>query len=294
MTTLIVICGIILAYLFFTLFVTYLVHQIPRKPIDDLPDWGRITDTWVPTINGGQLETWYIEPDGTSKGVVVLAHGWSRNRGRMVKRAKIFGKWGYTTVIHSARDHGLSSPKQFMNASRMAEDIEAVIEWVGKPVILYGHSAGAAGAAIFASRKPEMVELLFLEGCYADTHEMLKRLLRRLGPVFYYCFSPMVLIWMNLFYGGRLDSVSPARLATHLKMPVMLIHGENDDHFPLDFALKLKSKLPHASSDIYIAPGASHSDSSLTPGYPEAIHQFLIRHLSSSQSPHPRKPGSVY
>ncbi len=58
----------------------------------------------------------------------------------MVPRARMFARLGFTTVIHSARDHGNSSPKKFMNAVKFAEDIEAVIKWVGEPVRLYGHS----------------------------------------------------------------------------------------------------------------------------------------------------------
>jgi len=34
--------GILLMYLLFTLFLTYLVQQIPRNPVQDTPDWGKI------------------------------------------------------------------------------------------------------------------------------------------------------------------------------------------------------------------------------------------------------------
>ena len=94
------------------------------------------------------LDVWRIEPEGESRGIVVLAHGWSRNRDRMVPRARMFARMGFTTVIHSARDHGNSSRKRSMNAVKFAEDIEAVLQWVGEPVILYCHSAGSAGAII--------------------------------------------------------------------------------------------------------------------------------------------------
>jgi len=60
-----------------------------------------------------------------------------------------------------------------MNPLRFAEDIEAVLNWIPEPVILYGHSIGAAAATIAASRNPEKLKLLFLEGCYADTKKAL-------------------------------------------------------------------------------------------------------------------------
>ena len=266
-------------YLIFTLVCTYFVQQLPRKPIKDPPDWGQVVDTKIPAVDGGYLEVWRIEPEGNAKGLVVFAHGWGRNRDRMVARARIFARWGFTAVIHSARDHGSSSRRRFMNAVKFAEDIEAVIDWLNQPIILYGHSAGSAGAIFAASRSPGRIRLLFLEASYANTREALLSLYRWFNPFFGICIGPMILFWMNLFYSNKLDSVSPVRLASTIKMPVMLIHGEKDRRFPLVFALKLQQGFRPGQAELYVAPGAGHSDSSGTPGYGEAVKSFLDRHL---------------
>jgi pimeloyl-ACP methyl ester carboxylesterase len=268
-------------YALLTLFLMYLVHQIPRNPVVDTPDWGTVRDEKIPIPGGGFLEVWRIDPDIESKGVVLFMHGWGRNRDRMVNRARLFGSLGFTTVIHSARDHGKSSPKRFMNAARFAEDIETVMGWIGEPVILYGHSAGAGGAIIAASRNPERIRLLFLEGCYAETKEALMSLYRWANNFFGTYLAPAVLFWMDLFYGGRLNQMSPTRLARGLALPVMIVHGERDDRFPLEFALRLKESFPEGTTDLYVGQGAGHSDSSLTPGYPAAVKRFLDRHKGS-------------
>jgi pimeloyl-ACP methyl ester carboxylesterase len=278
MAILYILGGILLFYLIFTLFLTYLVQQIPRRAINDPPDWGRIIDTKIPTVEGGVLEVWRIEPAGSSRGTVVFAHGWGRNRDRMVARARIFSQWGFTTVIHSARDHGKSTPRRFMNAVRFAEDIEAVLKWVNEPVILYGHSAGAGGAVIAASRNSAQIKLLFLEACYANTKEALLSLYRWVNSFFGNVFGPMIIFWMNLFYKNQLNSVSPTRLAPQIKMPVMLIHGEKDRRFPLEFALRLREKFAGGLAELYVAKGVGHSDSSKTAGYQKAVRSFVDRH----------------
>ena len=277
MTIVYILGGILLFYLLFTLFLTYLVQQIPRHPVVEQPDWGRIIDTRIPTVEGRFLEVWRIEPSGSSRGTVVLVHGWGRNRDRMVARARLFGQWGFTTVIHSARDHGKSSPRRFMNAVKFAEDIDAVLTWVPEPVILYGHSAGAGGAIIAASRNPTQIRLLFLEACYADTKDALLSLYRWVNPFFGIVFGPMILFWMSLFYKNKLDLVSPARLAPLIKMPVMLIHGEKDRRFPLEFALMLKQKFAAGQAELFIAKGVGHSGSSTTAGYQQAVRSFIER-----------------
>ena len=277
MTVLYILIGILLLFLLLSLCLTYLVQQIPRNPVKDAPDWGRVTDTRIPASDGGFLEVWRIEPNMRSRGTIVFAHGWGRNRDRMVSRARIFGQWGFTAVIHSARDHGHSSPRRFMNAARFAEDIETVLDWVDEPVALYGHSAGAGGAIIAAFRNPDKIKILFLEACYARTAEALLSLYKWFNPVFGMVFGPMIIFWMNLFYRNQLDAYSPARLAPAVKMPVLLIHGADDRRFPLCFARTLRDCFAPGQADLYVAEGVGHSDSSKTPAYQEAVRSFLKR-----------------
>jgi pimeloyl-ACP methyl ester carboxylesterase len=245
--------------------------------VDDKPDWGKTIDEKIPAVDGGFLEVWRVEPDIPSRGIIVIAHGWGRNRDRMIHRARIFASYGFTTVIHSARDHGGSSSCRFVNAGTFAEDIEAVLDWLGEPVLLYGHSAGAAGAIIAASRNHDRIKALFLEASYADTKEGLRSLYRWANRFFGMVFAPMIIFWWDLFYRGAMDRVSPKRLAAGIRMPVMIIHGEKDQRFPLRFALELKASFPGDRVDMFIAKDADHSDSSHTPGYRRAIRSFLDR-----------------
>ena len=269
-----------LFYLFLTLVLTYMVLQFPRRPVADRPDWGSLQDTRIPTEGGGTLEVWRVEPEGLTKGIVVLAHGWGRNRGRMVSRAKLFGKMGFTTVMHSARDHGSSSSYAAMSVLRFAQDIKAVLDWVGEPVLLYGHSLGAAAALIVASQDPKQIRLLFLEACYARTREALLSLYRGHNRAFGILFGPIIVSWMELFFRGGLDRVSPLRLAPGIDIPVLIIHGEEDENFPLHHATRLRDHFPPGRAELFVAAGADHSSSSLSPLYPKVVEAFLDRYLS--------------
>jgi pimeloyl-ACP methyl ester carboxylesterase len=265
-------------YLLVSLVFTYLVQAWPRRPVVDMPDWGTLTDTTIPTVNGKFLEVWRVEPDAPSRGIVLLVHGWGRNRDRMVTRARIFASLGYTTVLHSARDHGASSPQRFMNAHKFAEDIEAVLDWLGEPVLLYGHSAGAGGAIIAAHGNPQRVKLLFLEACYTDTRTALMNLYRWANPLFGKCFGPAILWWMTLFYGRQMDDLDPVRLARDIRMPVMILHGEADRRFPVAFAHRLRESFPEPDrTELFIARGAHHSETSHSPLYPGVLKAFLSR-----------------
>jgi pimeloyl-ACP methyl ester carboxylesterase len=266
-------------YASLSLAATYAVHRFPRRPVDERPDWGHVIDTSIPAPDGGSLEVWRVEPEVPSRGIVVLAHGWGRNRGRMVGRARLFGSLGFTAVLHSARDHGKSTPNRFMNGFRFAEDIESVLNWVDEPVLLYGHSVGAVGAVIAAQRNPGKVKVLFLEGCYSKTRKALVSLYRSHIPVVGGFLAPTIVFWMNLFYRRRLDTVSPSRLAPEIDIPVLIIHGEKDASFPLPFAWELRDAFPAGRAELFVAPGSDHSSSSLTHDYPKAIRSFIERHV---------------
>ena len=276
-----VVLGLAVVYLGICGVLLVAVQQLPRRPVKERPDWGRVEDTVIRAVDGKRLELWRVFPDGPSRGVVVLAHGWGRNRDRMVGRARMFGRWGFTTVLHSARDHGGSDRKWFVNALRFAEDIESVLDWVGEPVILYGHSAGAGGAIIAASRNRDRIRLLFLEGVYARTREALLSLYTWVHPAFGRLFGPAVLWLMEAVYRGAMARYSPVRLAPRLPMPVMLIHGEHDQRFPVAFARELAAAFPTRQVTLHIAPGAGHSDSSTTPGYAPAVRRFLQERLAA-------------
>ncbi|RPJ71997.1 MAG: alpha/beta fold hydrolase [Desulfobacteraceae bacterium] len=281
MTTLLLLLGgAIGTYGLLSLLLAYLAQQYPRRPVHDPPDWGQVTDARIPAPDGGSLEVWRIVPEGPARGVIVLAHGWGRNRDRMVRRARHFGRLGFTAVIHSARDHGRSSPRRLMNAVKMAEDIEAVLAWAGEPVLLYGHSAGAAAAIVAAQRHPEAVRLLFLESCYAETEEALLSLYRWFNRFFGMFFGPAIVFWMNLYYGFTLPAVSPARLAPAIRVPVLIIHGEKDRRFPLAFAEMLHHAFAPGRAELFVAAGAGHSESSLSPEYPAVVGSFIDRHLA--------------
>ncbi len=269
----------LLVYLVLSLVGLYLVQAMPRRPIVDPPDWGTVTDTRIPNGQGESLEVWRIEPETPSRGIVLLVHGWGRNRDRMVNRARLLGRWGYTTVIHSARDHGHSSPRRFMNAARFAEDIETVRSWIDEPAILYGHSAGAAGAILTASRNPAAFRALILEACYAETAPALLSLYRWVNWVFGVFFGPVILFWMQVFHRKRLKDFDPIALVPAVKIPTLIVHGEKDRRFPVAFAQRLYAQFPEGQAELFIAEGAGHSDSSLSEKYPGAVKQFFERHV---------------
>jgi len=268
-----------LAYLLVTLAAAVAAHRLPRNPVDDPPDWGRVQDFLLPARGGGFLEVWKVVPKNAGPHVAVLVHGLTRNRDMMTPRARLFGAMGLTTVMASARDHGGSSPNAWMDVGKVAEDVLAVLDWVGKPVVLYGHSAGAGAAVLAAARRPGAVRLLILESAYPFGRKALFKFYRSVAPVAGLILGPGMVFWMEVFHRRALGKNNPARLARALDMPVLLLHGDQDEKFPLEWASELQEAFSPGQAALFTARGAGHSDVPEAPGFAEALATFVQGHL---------------
>ncbi|MDI6796728.1 MAG: alpha/beta fold hydrolase [Desulfatibacillaceae bacterium] len=247
----------------------------------DKPDWGTVEDTIVDTRSdardGGLLEVWRVWPDGEVKGLALLAHGWTRNRDKMTPRARNLGQMGFVTVLPSFRDHGHSSKYAFASVKSFADDIETLLRWLNQPVILYGHSAGAGAAMLAAVKNPSLVRLLILEGCYANTRKALWRLYMDMNRVFGIVLGPGLLLWAEILSGFTLGAHSPSRLAPKIDVPVLIVHGQLDEKFPVRWARQLEKAFPPGSARVYINKNTDHTQTGETPQCQEAVKKFVER-----------------
>jgi pimeloyl-ACP methyl ester carboxylesterase len=266
-------------YLFICLGLALFLHRFPRKPVSEKPDWGTVEDTIVDTRSdardGGLLEVWRVWPDDEVRGMALMAHGWSRNRDKMTPRARNLGRMGFVTVLPSFRDHGHSSKYAFAGVKSFADDIGILLRWLGQPVVLYGHSAGAGAAILAASKNPSLVRLLILEGCYAHTRRALWRLYGSMNRVFGLLFGPGLLLWAEIFSGFRLGDYSPVRLAPKTDIPVLIIHGQMDEKFPVRWARQLEKAFPLGRARVYIGNNSTHTQTGETIQCQEAVRDFV-------------------
>jgi len=115
-----------------------------------------------PTARGRTLRGWWL--DGSpSQGVVIITHGWGANREMMLPLAGSVRQAGWQVLLFDARNHGESDDDDFSSMPRFAEDTEAAIEWVrgrpdgaSAPLVLAGHSVGAAAVLLVASRRRDI------------------------------------------------------------------------------------------------------------------------------------------
>ncbi len=282
-----VMISLILGYLILCIVIMFILAKLPRDPVPDIPDWGRIEEYSIPTVNNKKLECWVVVPSENldnkeesedSKPAVILLHGWGRNRGRMVARAKIFGEKGYTTILISARDHG-NSDKEFFGMSiiRFTQDLKATISWWSKQVILCGHSIGG-GAALLAGVKNSQVKAIIAESPpYAFPFSLrfvYKPALRILTPVL---MPGISFITRRIFRRFKRGDYSPLDVAPQISVPTLIIHGKQDIIFPYTYSKELSTTIKHAQ--LWTPEEGTHFNHEYLPEYKHTVLDFLSNSL---------------
>jgi pimeloyl-ACP methyl ester carboxylesterase len=113
----------------------------------------------------------------------------------------------------------------------------------GKLAVM-GRSLGSACAIEIVSHYQEKISCLIIESGFTQTYELLKRL----G------------IPSSLLPDDREEEVSGLPLVRRIKIPTLIIHGENDIIIPLQDGTSIYKNIASEIKEILIIPKAGHND----------------------------------
>lgn len=269
-----IVFGIILTYLLLNFIFSIIMAKGPYRPFDDYPEWGNVKDFKIQTRNGKYIEAWYIEHNGSDNPTILMCHGWGRNRGRMVARARIWKDLGYNCLLISFRNHGNSDKELFgMSIIRFSQDIEDVLNYWNKPVVLLGHSIGAGASILVAGRGNPHIRALVAESPVRsipkDLDVIYRPVLKGLIP---FVMPGMKFVLKLFFYPYRKDGYDPIAIAPKISIPVLLTHGRNDQLFPPKFSEDLAKVIENA--EVHILERADHSSVPEQPEYRDVCEGF--------------------
>ena len=243
---------------------------IPATPGDlDLP----FEQIWLQSPTGTRVHAWFIPAELTGPAVIVM-HGWTANSGLMLPLAQPLRDAGFNVLFIDGRGHGYSEPDEFMGSLQFSEDIEAGLELLRADdrvttLGILGHSAGGSAAILAASRQPD-VQAVVAVAAVADP-----RLIRwgwlpqRTQEAF--------LQYVSRRTGYRTEEIIPTSRISHIRAPILLIHGELDEIVPIQHSRLLAEAATDA--DLLILPEGDHSSlEKFAPAGPRLI-EFFRRHL---------------
>ncbi len=220
-------------------------------------------DVTIAGPHGRRLRAWFVPApvDGPQPAALVL-HGWTGSASLMLPIAKPLLAAGLHVLVLDARCHGRSDDDDFSSMPDFATDAEHALMWLRSDprvdpdsVVLVGHSVGAGACLMVAARDTRVAAVVSISSM-ADPAEYMGRAMRRRGvPGIAVGF---LLKEIQRAVGQRFNEFAPLATIACLRMPVLLIHGDDDQVVPLADAQALRSAA-RAGTDLLVIPGAGHS-----------------------------------
>lgn len=239
-------------------------------------------DVFITTKDGLRLHGRYYE---TAPGapVQILFHGYRSNAVRDFSGGlQLALESGCNALLVDQRAHGASEGKCLsfgvLERRDCLEWIEYVNERCGRdvPVVLVGVSMGAATVLMASGLElPENVAGIIADCGYTSPKAIICKVARdmKLPARLVY---PLVRLGARLFGGFDPDECSTEDALRSAKVPVLLIHGEDDRFVPCEMS-RTNHSACRSESVLLTVPGAGHGLSYLidNAGYRSAVLSFL-------------------
>ncbi len=183
------------------------------------------------------LEAWIMEAENAT-GTVILFHGYTGHKSKLLEEAYAFLEIGLNTVLIDFPGSGGSEGNATTIGYHEAEDVLATFEAIEKqypnqPIYLYGVSMGSA--AILRAEAIHQIKPagIILECPFASLLETTQNRFRIMKvPTF--PFSQLLVFWGGTQLGYWGFSHNPADYATSVKTPTLLMYGLEDDRVSLE------------------------------------------------------------
>lgn len=279
--------------------VTFIVLQAPRPP--RFPPQKTPADAGIPcsgiavtTVDNVRLAGWWC-PAVTSRGTVVLCHGYPGSRSETLPLIPFLHRAGYSVLAFDFRRLGASGGKMSTVGLQETRDLRAAVDEARRrssaPVYVIGLSMGAAVALMEAS-DDDRVQAVVADSSYDDLDQQTRR---RIGQ-----FLPWPLrgplgawaVWLGTNAAGEpLANASPLRAVGRMApRPVLFIHCAGDRVVPVSASRRLHEAAGSPKS-LWVLPDGGHilAYQRQTAEYERRVLD-LLRDASAAQPAFPHEP----
>lgn len=193
--------------------------------------------------DGVKLHGWWVPKEGAP--TLLWFHGNAGNISHRLENIKLLHELtGVQVFIFDYREYGKSQGR--ISREGTFKDALAAYLYVtqtrgipAQELILFGRSLGTALATALAVKYP--CRVLLLEAPFTNSQDMAK------------LYAPFLFDWRPKVPYDNVGKIG------QVKVPVMVIHGAQDEIIPVDMGRRVYDAAPEPK-ELYIIPGAHHND----------------------------------
>lgn len=202
----------------------------PRPTNKKVPNY---TYQTITLQSNKKIECWYIKTTDSSRGTVVIFHGFSGEKSSMLDKSDEFNHLGYNTLVVDFMGSGGSEGNQTTVGYREAEEVKTCYDYIintgEKNVILFGTSMGAVAILKAINDYNIQPSSIIIECPFGSLYQTTCARFKSMGvPSF--PMAGLLDFWGGIENGFWAFSFKPTKYAKSVKCPTLLLYGEQDEN----------------------------------------------------------------
>lgn len=250
--------------------ISHIMAKIPFEPVT------------IKSFDGKKLfGRYYHVRDGAP--LEILLHGYRSCAFRDCSGGHALSrKMGFNALVIDQRAHGESEDVTITFGIRERRDCLRWIEYAASrfgdqtPILLSGLSMGAATVLMTAGLDlPENVVGIIADSPYSAPLAIIEKVCQDLHYPVALC-RPFIRLGARIYGGFSLDECNAKEAVSHARVPILLIHGEDDRFVPCDMSRQIAACCASPVT-VHTFPGAGHGLSYMVDPlrYERIVYDFL-------------------
>lgn len=220
---------------------------------------------FLETENGERLHALKIKNTKPTNAYIVICHQYGESSLSMGEYARHFYELGFNLLLPDLRGHGKTEVK---NTSMGWDDRLDIIAWCneiikedeGARIILFGVSLGGTAVAMTAGEElPQNIRAVIADSCYSSVWDLAGCYLDSVPFVPTFPVRNMASAMCKSKMGWDFKTADTTLQAVKTDVPVLYIHGENDESVPIIQSNDIFEVCYAKGADQFIVQNGTHA-----------------------------------
>ena len=244
-------------------------------------------DLYIQSFDGLKLHGTFLGADNNKK-CVICFHGYtSKGTNDFCALSKFYHEQGFNVILADARNHGESEGKYtgfgVLDRKDAAKWIDYAINRFGKDVNIFLHGISMGGATVLMAsglQLPKNVKAIIADCAFTSAYDVFSHILKRDYHIPKFPIMNMTEYMTKKKAGYGYKDVNTLDEVAKTEIPILFVHGENDDFVPLWMTEK-NFDACNSEKEILKVKNADHAESyfAQTDDYEKAIKNLIEKYI---------------